>query len=69
MTADRGARYPSRYAPQFGAPTRSGGFVQWFVLRSFLSLVLVAAGAAGADISGVASVTDGGTLENLDFER
>ena len=29
---------------------------------AFLSLVLVAAGAAGAGISGVASVTDGDTL-------
>ena len=30
---------------------------------AFLSLVLVAAGAAGAGISGVASVTDGDTLK------
>ena len=29
---------------------------------AFLSLVLVAAGAAGAGISGVASITDGDTL-------
>ena len=32
VTADRGARYPSRCAPPVGAPSRSGGFVQWFVL-------------------------------------
>ena len=35
---------------------------------AFFSLVLVAAGAAGAGISGVASVTDGDTLR-LGFKR
>ena len=63
-TADRGARYPSRCAQPVGAPSRSGGFVQWFVLPLILSLVLVAAGAAGAGISGVASVTDDDTLKD-----
>ena len=33
-----------------------------FPAAAFLSLVLVAAGAAGAGISGVPSVTDGDTL-------
>ena len=32
VTAHRGARYPSRWAPPVGAPSRYGGFLQWFVL-------------------------------------
>ena len=41
-------------------------FLSPFLLSPSSPLVLV---AAGADISGVASVTDGATLENLGFER
>ena len=63
MTADRGARSSSRWVSAPGAPSRSGGFLPRSSCCLPLPLVLVAAGQAGTDISGVASPAVGDTLK------
>ena len=63
VTADRGARSSSRWVSAPGAPSRSGGFFPRSSCCLPLPLVLVAAGQAGTDISGVASPAVGDTLK------
>ena len=63
VTADRGARSSSRWVSAPGAPSRSGGFLPRSSCCLPLPLVLVAAGQAGTDISGVASPAVGDTLK------